>query len=430
MTYLTGLKKINIKFKILCWFFVSIISTACSNNVFALKLNYGYSQSYEDTSNATHVADINNNGQAEDTIQISTVFMKLKENTTALKSSVELEVNYRDYVNNISDDTTQNTLKSEFVWLITPGYYSWYLSENINQTQTDPALPESETNTQEVNTFSTGPKLEWKIGASSLKFDTFINDYIYENTDDDSTSITSSLRWGNVNSSGFKYDLESSTKIVSFKDETIHAPYDQSSLGFNFKYDKQTYAVEVFFGETFLNSEEVTDTIFESEEVTLKRKLTRYSSVKLSYTNGISDKSDSIASGGTALSGLNISQNTSLSYERASNTFGMSLKYYENEKTAAVNGSSESKVGSQLTLSRILAARSRVEFSYSELVGTIDVGSANYEDTTYVTKLSYLKKFNNKISFSLYSSNTENKSTDVLRQYADYRVGVTISIIR
>ena len=401
-----------------------------SGEVFALKVNFGVSQSYENTSNPLHVPEIFDDGSFEDSIVTSSVFLKLKEDSSTLKSTVDLKINYLDYVENVSSDLTRSNLKSSFLWFITPGYYSWYLVDNIVQTQIDVSLIVSESNAQDVNEFLTGPRLKWKLGGSKLELNSYINKFTYSETDNDSTNLLTSLLWRNKMPSGIKLDLRYSTKFVTFDEDESLNSYDQSTVGAGLKYEKKTNTIDIFFGKTFLNSDDVSDSTFRNDKISFKRELTRYSSISLLHSNGLSSKDESLSSGDTVLSGVHFSKESIISYKRSSSVFGMELKLSESERNNLDIGTRDYKRANSVDLYRVLGSRSRINFSYKETFNTVDFGSLDYEDNIYIKSIKYTKKFNNKLSFSAYVSDLSVESDNILRQYTDKKIGLTISIER
>lgn len=431
MMYLPGHKLTN-KYYFARFVFnlMLLVIVMCSENVFAFELNYGVSQSYESTSNPLHIPDVLDDGSFEDTIMISSLFVKVREESTTLNSAVDFNINYLDYVDNVISDQTINNLNSTFLWFITPGYYSWYLMDNIVQSQRDTSRFVSDANSQDVNEFLTGPRLEWKIGGSNLKLDAYINTFTYSETDNDSTNLITTLLWSKEMPSGVKLDLKYSTKFVSFDQDDQLNPYDQSTIGASVKYIRKTDSVDVFYGRTFLNSEDVADSAFQNEKITLERNLTRYSSLTLVYSKGLSNRDESLSSGDTVLSGIFINKETVLSYQRSSSVFGLTLKAKQSEKNNLDSGYNDYSRSSEIGLFRVLSANSKLDFSYSETFNSAETALSDFEDSIYMNRLTYQKRFNNQLSFSLYVSNLSVESNNVFRQISDKKIGLTIAIVR
>lgn len=434
MISLIGVKIINKDCSLKAVLLVSVILILSAPKAHALKFNFGVSQSYEDISNAAHASEADVALAADDffrdTLVISSLFLKFKEESSILKSTVDFKVNYLDYVNDVASDLTRNNLKSSFLWEITPGYYSWYLVENIVQSQIDVSLVVSEENTQDVNEFLTGPRFNWQLGSSTLKLNSYINNYTYSSTDNDSTNLVTELIWRNELASGVKLDMKYATRYVSFDRDQIYDSYDQSTIGAGLKYKKNTNNIDIFLGKTFLNSENVDDSVFEDERIKLTRDLTRYSSLGLLYSNGLSSRDESLSAGGTVLNGVFISKETVLTYKRSSHVFGLEVKITQSERNNVDTATTNDERADEITFYRILASRSKLDFTFGEVTNTVQVGTENYIDKTYVKKIRYIKRFNNKLSFSAHVSELYVVSDDPNRQFNDKRIGITISIER
>lgn len=434
MMSLTGVKIINKGYPLKVVLFLTVILMLLASKAYALKFNFGVSQSYEDISNAVHAPESQVDTAPidffRDILVISSFFLKFNEESSILKSSVDFKINYLDYVDNVASDLTRSDLKSTFLWQITPGYYSWYLVENIVHSEKEVSLVVSEENTQDVNEFLTGPRFNWKLGSSTLKLNSYINKYTYSSTDNDTTNLITDLTWRNELSSGAKLDMKYTTKYVSFDRDEIYDSYDQSTIGAGLKYKKNTNSVDIFFGKTFLNSDTVIDNVFEDERITLTRDLTRYSNLSFSYSTGLSSKDEALATGGTVLNGVFISKKSVLTYKRSSDVFGLELKITQSEKSNIDTATVDNKRSDEINFYRILASRSKLVFTFGEIANSVLVGLDNYEDVTYVKKIRYIKRFNNKLSFSAYLSELDVVSDNANRQFNDKRIGLTISIER
>ena len=430
MMCLTGYKTVKKCFVVCFLFYLIMLGTVYSKSVFALKLNYGASQSYENTSNPSHVPEADYSSEFEDSIVRSSFFLRINESSSTLNSSVDFKVDYLDYVDDVANDVTNNYLESSFLWFITPGYYSWYLVENIVQTQRDESLLVIEGSSQNVNEFLTGPKLQWKLGGSTLKLDSYINTFTYSETDNDSTNLITNLEWANKMPSGVNLDLKYTVTFVTFNEDYYISSYDQSTVGASLKYTNNTNEIDVFYGKTFLNSDDVSDSVFRDEKITLKRNLTRNSSISITYSNSLSNRDLSLNTGGSVLSGAFVNKESAFSYQRSGNMFGLSLTVSKSDRDTVGNDAAESRRGTLMRVYRVLGARSRLDFTYNEVLNSSQTGLAGFEENSYENRFTYLKKFNNKLSFSLYLSELSVKSDSSDREYIDKKIGLTISIER
>ena len=429
MMCLTGRRSDLFRYQLLI-FLMIIVNFFYCDSVYALKLNYGMSHSYESTSNPLYLPIPEDDDTFEDVLVTSSVFIKAKEKTSSLKSDVDLKLSYLDYANNISSDQTRKNLKSSFLWVITPSYYSWYLTDNITQSVKDASLVSSDENKQDVNAFTTGPRLQWKIGNSLLKLNSYVSNYSFEATNNDSNNVNSSLTWVNNLPSGVKLDVSYATKYVNYEEDQIYGNYDQSTVGVGIKYKKKTNELEASYGRTFLNSDELSESVFSQRKIKYKRIMSRFSSLSLEHSSGLSSKEESLADGDTLLSGLHENLQTSLVYKRAGNVFGGSIKLTDTEKKNIDSGILDDKQAGSINIYRLMSSRSRISILYSQAENDVKTSGTQYQSTEITKKVSYIKLFNNKLSLSVHLSEVNMDSDNFFRRYTDKRAGLTLSIQR
>jgi len=430
MMFLVGRNVVVIRFLLRFIILVLLnLQVFFSVNVRAITFDYGFSQSIESSSNILLVPEVLDNGEYEDTTNISTIYLRVNEDSADFKGFVDLNVNYIDFEKNVASDVTRNHLNSDFLWTITPGHYSWLLNDSYTQTRTDPSLLFNESNTQNVNVLGTGPRFEWKVQDNVIYLDSYVYNYNYSVTDNDSTNIVSSLRWSKKMPSGMKMSLNVSTTIVSYDNPDEFTDYDKSSTGVSFQYIREINSFDIFYGKTFLNSDDVSRNEFSNSNILFSRKLSRFSKVDITYINGLSDQNDAIDTGGTVLSGVFVNKRSAISYQRESSGLGLNINVFDGERKSSDTGYLDAQKGSEISITRALSPRSRIQISYSDAQSKVN-GGVEYDDDTYNKRLEYIKRFNNRFSLKMFVSELFVKSSDVLRQYTDKRVGITFSISR
>jgi len=394
------------------------------DSALAITLDAGVLQTIETRSNLHHVPEDAVVGPREEIISTSSVYLKFNEDTSDLKSNVDLNVSYIDFKKNESPDVIRNSLKADALWQITRGHYSWFFMDNISQTRVDSLISFSESNTQNVNEFVTGPKLEWDAGNSTIKLNVFLSTYDYSVTADDTTSIVSDFDWIRSVSAGIKMSLKYTAKVVSYDEVDTLSDYDQSTLGLRFEYKKTVDELDVFFGKTILNND--AGEKYTSTSVNYKKQISRNSSISLSYSNNLSDKNDAIDSLGTSLIGVYIDKKYSIIYQKFNTSSGFNVKYEEERKEQEASTNEEQQRSATVSAYKSISSRSRMNISYSDKYNSL----LGFEDYTYITSLAYQKKFNNKMSISFFVSEVLLESSDPLRQYTDQRIGLSLSISR
>jgi len=417
---------------------VLLTSAFVFTDVAAIDLDMSFSQSVFSSSNILHVPENSPEQVLEDSeevISTSSVSINLNDDSSEVDSSFDLVLNYLDYQNDIISDTSRASLKSSFLWTITPKHYSWYFEDNYTQTQKDPSLVFSDANVQNVNQFVTGPELEWVVGDSILHLDSYLTDYNFSETDNDNASVVSNFKWGKKMPSGMTFDVTYSTKIVSYEESDKYDDYSQSTAGVNFKYKKKVNSFDIFYGLTELDKDESKDTSFTSARVAFKRQMSRRSSITLNHSNKLSDSSGSVDQFGTPLAGVFVDNKTTFAYTRTSSSFGLTVQLEEQSKKDTDIYLVDESFNQNIVLTRRLAARSQLQISYSDRRHIFkndpdESASGNYQDDIFVSKIDYSKRLSKRMSFNIFVSDMFVKSSETGRQYEDKKVGFTFSVSR
>jgi len=429
MTFLNGRNKIKPKRVSFRLFFMCVLYVGVSNKSFSFSLDFGFIQSFEKSSNFLKVPDVQADGQFEETIRTSSVYFKLDEDISYIKSNIDLNISYLDFEKGLASNVTRNTLSSDLLWVVTKNRYFWYLKDVYSQTRTDATELITETNTQNVNQFMAGPKFVWQVGDSALNLEFYIINYDYSVTDNDTTSVTSNIDWVRKVSGGISLSLRYSTEYISYDSSHTLEDYDKSTLGINFEYKRVANYLNAFLGKTLLNNTDGGTTTTASLLYT--RQLTRYSSLGFNYSNNLSNENDSIDTQGTAISGVFFDKRYSVTYKKNNRGSGYDMKYEEYQKDDYDSVDEDKRVISQIVLFKNLSARSRVSVTYSDTsLQVVDSDDQDYEDDAYERKVGYQKLFNNKLTMNLFVSEVLVKSDLYVRQYFDKRIGISFSIAR
>ncbi|MDH5424051.1 MAG: hypothetical protein OEY29_03530 [Gammaproteobacteria bacterium] len=397
----------------------------------ALVLDAGAKQSYETTSNILKVPEDGSGATVpvEESISITGIYLKVNEDAAGLTANLEININYMDFVNNYASDVTRSSLKTDANWIIRKGRYSWYLRDTFSQTRIDTSLNFNENNIQDVNELVTGPVFDWEVSGNSLKLSSYVYAYDYSETDNDNSSVITNLIWSRNMSAGKELYLKYTTKVVSYESNSLLNDYDQSTLGVGFKYSKRVDAFDVFFGKSALSGDAGND--YTTSSFLYKRKTTRLSNISLGYAKTLSDNNNAIDSLGTPLNGVYIEKVSSINYQTNGITTGYDLRLEEKVREDTVEDDEDIRLTKTFTMYINISDKSRLDLSYIDSENQIDSGSLqNYQNNMYTSKLSYIKRLNNKMSFVGFLSEEIVVSTIAQYQYNDKRIGFTFSISR
>ena len=398
-------------------------------NSLALTLNMSANQTFESTSNIYKVSDDASSavGPLEENINTTAVRINLEEDSAGLMANVELNVNYLDFERNVSHDVTRISLKSDARWIIRSGRYSWYFRDTLAQTKIDTSLSLNEGNTQDVNELVVGPEFGWGVSGNVIKLDAYLNKYEYSETDNDNSSVTTNLVWSRAMAGGKEVLVKYTTKVLMYDSGDGSEDYDQSTIGIGFKYKKRRDQIDCFLGKSALSNDGGDQ--YTTASFFFKRKMSRLSDISMKYSDKLSDNNNAIDVFGTPLSGVFKEKISSMMYQKNNNTSGYIIKYEDTRREDSVTNAEDVKAVSELSMYMSLSVRSKIDLTYSDTNSRINTGVAQgYENNLYMSKFSYFKKLNKKVSIQVFFSEEQMMSTVALYQYFDQRVGVSFSI--
>ena len=113
--------------------------------------NAGYSLEYTDN------ARLIPNDKKDEWTHVLSAGLSYLENSKTLDARVRAQAAYRKYKNNIFSDDTVLGLNANLLWRISPDRFSWTLEDYLTQTAIQSLGPDTPSNRQQTNVFTTGP---------------------------------------------------------------------------------------------------------------------------------------------------------------------------------------------------------------------------------------------------------------------------------
>ena len=164
----------------------------------------------------------------EEWTQVLSAGFSLIESNPSLDGRIQADASYRDYKNNIfSDDTTLN-LNSNILWKISPDRFTWTVEDYLTQTSVLSLAPDTPSNRQQVNVFSTGPDFKVRLSpVQSLKFGGRYTRNSYETTDLDNTRNAGELGWIYQISPITSLSLIYTAQTVRYDNKVINTDFDR-----------------------------------------------------------------------------------------------------------------------------------------------------------------------------------------------------------
>lgn len=191
----------------------------------------GYRLEYTDN------AQLAPNNLQEEWTNVLSAGVSLLENNPSLDAKVQAQASYRNYKNGVFPDETVFGLGSSALWKISPDRFNWTVEDYLTQTSILSLGPDTPSNRQQLNVFSTGPDFKVRLSTvQALQFGARYARNTYETSDLDNTRHAGELKW--------TYQASSVTNLsLNYNAQTVR--YDNSGPNTNF--DRQ---------DTFLQIEE------------------------------------------------------------------------------------------------------------------------------------------------------------------------------
>ena len=93
------------------------------------------------------------------------VFFNAARESTRMSGAIDSDLEHRLYSDEVADDETLGTLQAFADFDLVDDVFIWGFRETYDQGQTDPFAPPSPDNRENLNVFSTGPRLDIPVAA-------------------------------------------------------------------------------------------------------------------------------------------------------------------------------------------------------------------------------------------------------------------------
>lgn len=164
--------------------------------------------------------------EQSESIAIAGVTLLIAAERPRLDADIGANLQYRDYL----DETFQSELVGGLSGLVSyaliPERLSWMIADNYGQVSNDRTAVETPANRQNVNYLTTGPDLTFGFGGrTGLRLSGRYSDMYYEDSPEDSQSLTGSLALIREVSDTTRWSLNGSNTKVEY-DEEVFGEYE------------------------------------------------------------------------------------------------------------------------------------------------------------------------------------------------------------
>lgn len=266
----------------------------------AAELQYGFEAGVGTSDN---IARVPANGESE-TILTAGVDLRLLREGSLVNADVNLDLTYFDYRDGTYDGELLGTGEANIGLAFIPERFVWIVQDSFGQLQLDPFSVQTPENRENINFFSTGPDISFRLGsAGTLTLFGRFSMTDYEETGLDDQRLTAGLSFGRDLTARSSLSFNVTGERVEFDDALLGSDYDRQSAFLRYDNDGARTRIGIEAGVTELHDLGRTSTspLFELE---IERDVSQRST--LSLTGGVrsSDAASELRSGNAAGGGF------------------------------------------------------------------------------------------------------------------------------
>lgn len=415
----------------------------CSKNIFLIFVLYFNSQ---------HVIAINTNSSlilsldhydninrtlnpSEEWVETIRGRFGVTENTSNLILNVNASIALLNYRNDVNADQTNKTLNATSLWIIDAKRFEWLLSDLFTQTVIDPLGNITQSNTQDVNVFTTGPNYYFRFNAANnLNVTARIIDAKYENGLGDSTAITSTQQWLYLLNPGLSISANTAQNKTDYA-SSAQNDFIRTNIFARVNYVQAKNTFEAEIGLTKIDFDSQADSDNSRYRIAFQNQRTSKSDVRFEYSHDLTDSNTTLTAntGNQSIAtvsgtGVFINDNLIISYNRRFNIGTLLLNYNRNSRDYVDQDSLNlsSKVMSILTTYK-LGNTSTLSMEGSRTDTVFDNSIPKREDRSYLYRAGLTYNSSKRTSVNLRYEEIKRESTILNNSYQDKKITVSVT---
>jgi len=140
----------------------AVVAMACGSGARA-EVQYGLEAGAGYTDNIQRTAD----NEVDETIILAGVDLTWLQERPRLNADVRVDLNYNEYVDDAADSELTGHANGAIVFGVVPDRFTWLLEDSFGQAQQDPIAAATPANRENINYFTTGPNLIFRLGSAA-----------------------------------------------------------------------------------------------------------------------------------------------------------------------------------------------------------------------------------------------------------------------
>jgi len=164
----------------------------------------------------------------EETIALLGLKLNLAHLSRRIDLSLVTDLEYRSYLDDTFDDETVGALAADLVVQLAPELLSWAFEYRFGNLQTNPFQPNTPTNRENAQSFTTGPDLHLRLGSlTAFEVSGRYGSNKFEASDIDNDILSGRISLVRDLSKHRSISLNTTADKVEFNDRTINDNYDR-----------------------------------------------------------------------------------------------------------------------------------------------------------------------------------------------------------
>jgi hypothetical protein len=250
---------------------------------------------------------------------------------------------YYDYLDDVFDDEVIGNFAGQARFAFVPERFEWLLADNFGQVLSDPFLPATPENRENINYLTTGPDLMFSLGSQTrLRLGARYSMTTYEDTEADSDSVLGEVELSRLLSSASSIGLVTRVQQIEYDEATLNADYDQGEVFLHYTAEGSRTLLSVDAGYTRIERDATTDTesgpLFRLD---VTRRLTASTTASLSAAHQFTSAGSNFASTQSAADniGLETAPGRQTVEPFTSDSVGLSWTFRRNRTSLSLSGS-------------------------------------------------------------------------------------------
>ena len=368
---------------------LAVVGLVCTEPASAAEYSYTLAASEEFTDNARLAP----RDEEDETAHVLSAGFQLTETRQELDARIQARAAYREYVHDIFADQATLGFAGNMVWKPRPNVFHWSVDDVYTQVLADSTVADTPANRVNVNVFSTGPDLFWRISnVQSLQLGGRVAVSSFDETDDtasggngDNKRRRGTVRWHYRATPLTAVSLGYLAEEVEFDDAAVARDFDfrryETSLGLTSQVARNNLSAEVGYNRIRRQNQEEVDGAL--GRLSWRREITQQATFSLIASQSLSDTAQDLvavtnASGlsadATSVSSTDIfvSRRVSAEYALRGKLNTLTLSLFREERVFEIDeASDEERKGGTIVYGRLFTPA---------VTGTVSVG---YVDTLF-----------------------------------------------